>query len=108
MRKLITLSLISLLAVSANASEFEQKRDRLLADKTISEPVRKELKEHFDKSDVIYKECKTKREELRSKLSPEAKDAMKKHFKRKKEEKMDQKADQQTATQQNTATSAKK
>lgn len=93
MKQLLTFSITALFALSVNANDFEQKRDKLMADKTINEGVKKELKDYFDKSETIYKECKTKRQDLNSKLSPEARDAKAKYFKRKKRE---QTTDQQT------------
>ncbi|MCE2993295.1 MAG: hypothetical protein ACK5WS_02795 [Alphaproteobacteria bacterium] len=72
--------LISGFAVNTMAAnEYEARRDRILNDKTIAEPVRKELKEYFEKGNVIYKDCKQKRMDLRNGLSADAKKALAKH-----------------------------
>ncbi len=76
-------AVVTLLANSALACNFECKRNNTLNDKTIAEPVKKELKDYYEKSEKIYKECQDKRKDLRKTLSEDAKKAMAKHHKRK-------------------------
>ena len=72
--------LISGFAVNTMAAnDYEARRDRIYNDKTITEPVRKELKDYFEKGNVIYKDCKQKRKELKDGLSSDAKKALAKH-----------------------------
>ncbi len=67
----------------AECTTYECKKKATLADKTISEAVKKELKEFYEKSDKLYNETREKRKELRNALSEDAKKAMAKHHKRK-------------------------
>ncbi len=90
MKLLTTAVLISSVLICYNAvadcTTYECKKKAALADKAISEPARKELKEYYEKSDKLYNECKDKRKELRSGLSEDAKKGMAKHHKRNKKQ----------------------
>jgi hypothetical protein len=80
-------ALVLMLASSVNAfaanSQCNCKKNSLLADPTLSEPARKELKEYYEKTDKMYEDFRKAKEELRVKLSKDAQDAMKKHYARK-------------------------
>lgn len=88
MKLLTSLAVMSSIFISsaavATCTTYECKKKAALADKTISEPIKKELKEYYEKSDKLYNECKDKRKELRGSLSEDAKNAMAKHHKRNK------------------------
>lgn len=90
MKILPTLALITSLFIatsaSANCNTYECKKKATLADKTISEPVKKELREYYEKSDKLHNECKDKRKELKNSLSEDASKAMSKHHKRHKKQ----------------------
>ncbi|MDF3047479.1 MAG: hypothetical protein K0R73_597 [Candidatus Midichloriaceae bacterium] len=85
--KLITSFIIGALFV-ANAAfacnSYECKKKALLADKEISEAIKKEIKDYYEKDDKLYNECKDKRSALKNALSEDAKKALAKHHKRKK------------------------
>ncbi len=63
--------------------DFEQKKQSLISDKSITDATKKELEEYFKKAKAMGDEHRTKKQEMREKLSPDAKSAMKKHFARK-------------------------
>lgn len=67
---------------AATCTSYECKKKATLADKAISEPVRKELTEYYEKSDKLFHENKDKRAALRNSLSEDAKKALAKHHKR--------------------------
>jgi F0F1-type ATP synthase membrane subunit b/b' len=85
MKKFLLAAVLALYSCSSFAVTFDEKKDKLMADKDIPEKTKAELKQYFEKHQVIYKECKAKRDDLRNTLSSEAKDAMQKHFKRAKQ-----------------------
>lgn len=67
---------------SLACNSHDKRRKSIFEDKTITETTKKELKDYFDKSDLIYKEFKDKKKSLKDPLSDNAKNAITKHYKR--------------------------
>ena len=85
---LLALSIIMLSSsISSYSSyaayrDFDQKKQALINDKSITDATKKELEEYFKKAKAMGDEHRARKQEMREKLSPDAKSAMKKHFAR--------------------------
>lgn len=82
--KLIT-GIATLLLLTASyafaCNSFECRKKAIMEDKTVTEVVKKELREYYAKSDKIYEDFKAKKKTLKESLSHDAKDVLYNHHK---------------------------
>lgn len=85
-KALIIGSALAVTSAALACSSYDCKRKAALSDTSLTQRVRDELKVYYEKSEELYQSAKKERDELKNKLSTEAREALAKHHKRSKKQ----------------------